>query len=135
MYTESGSISSAETSDSARAAPVTVPTVPFVLPGASAAPGSSSSAPMIGISPVNSATVTASVLPRRRRRRPPAGGGAPMVPLRASNSATEIGRVSWLSGPVIASRPHVVWHPLDQHPALKSPQAPFHQLRCRVSAE
>ena len=47
----------------------------------------------------------------------------------------KIGRVSWLSGPVIASRPHVVWHPLDQHPALKSPQGPFHQLRCRVSAE
>ncbi len=54
-----------------------------------------------GISPVNSATVTASLLPRRRRRRPPTGG-APIVPLRASNSATEIGRVLVCSsGPVI----------------------------------
>ena len=47
---------------------------------------------MIGISPVSSATVTASLLPRRRRRRPPTGG-APIVPFFASNSATEIGRV------------------------------------------
>ena len=64
----------------------------------------SASAPSvtIGISPVSSATVTASLLPRRRRRRPPTGG-APIVPFFASNSATEIGRVPlWLSsGPVI----------------------------------
>ena len=46
----------------------------------------------IGISPVSSATVTESVLPRRRRRLPPTGG-APIVPFFASNSATEIGRV------------------------------------------
>ena len=57
---------------------------------------------MIGISPVSSATVTASVFPRRRRRRPPTGG-APIVPFFASNSATDIGRVLlWLSSdPVI----------------------------------
>ena len=93
----------------------------------------------IGISPVSSATVTASVLPRRRRRRPPTGG-APMVPFLASSSATEIGRVLlWLS----------FWSchrllPLDrlgavdsglQHPARTSPPGRFRRLRCRVSAE
>src|SRR6185312_3233212 len=118
MFTGSGSISSASACCGA----------PF-----EGVVGSSSSA-MIGISPVSSATVTASVLPRRRRRRPPTGG-APIVPLRASSSATEIGRVSWLSGSVISSRPYFVWRPRHQHPPLKPPRAHFHQLRCRVSAE
>ena len=70
--------------------PLAVRLMRFRDPAGSIASGSMSSV-MTGISPVSSATVTASELPRRRRRR--AGAGAPIVPFLASNSATEIGRV------------------------------------------
>ena len=93
-----------------------------------------SSGRMTGISPVSSATVTAWLLPRRRRRRPPAGG-APMVPLRASNSATEIGRALSSDG-LIVSRLSIARNPADpQHPARRLPPKRFHRLRCRVDAE
>src|ERR1700757_3268066 len=99
-----------------------------------------SSSRMTGISPVSSATVTASLSPRRRRRRR-VTAGSPMVPFLASNSATEIGWAPFSSecGPVMICRLSIGLPLSDQlfdlqHRAPNSRRATFRRLHCQVCA-
>ena len=100
-------------------------------PGPCSAASGSMSSVMTGISPVNSATVTASEFPRRRRRR--AGTGAPCVPFLANSSATEMGRVLSF-GPVISCRRSDSLADF-QLPARMSLRGRFRRLRYRVCAK
>ena len=135
------STASASTNSPASAESACSPAVSCESTVSSAASASAgiSSAGMTGISPVSSETETPPErFPRLRRRWPPTGG-EPMIPFRASNSATEIGRESWSSSDAVICRLSIGRTPGDQdvapqHPPPASPPRRFRPLHCRVAA-